>query len=243
MKVFIFILVLWLTPVWSAECQDFKFQEAPFTACTAKILEDDIRLFLHDKTGKIFGQFQKLDNFLKEQDLDIIFATNGGMYHADRSPVGMYVENFKEFSPIITRDGPGNFGLLPNGVFCFSKKEFLILETKKFSQGKIQCQYATQSGTFVIYNGKINTKFIKEGTYKFVRSGVGISRDGLKAIFLISNQAVNFHHFASTFLDHFKIDNALYLDGNISRLYSPKINRIDCGFDIGPIVAVVAPAE
>ena len=54
---------------------------------------------------------------------------------------------------------------------------------------------------------------------------------------------MNFHHFASTFLDHFKIDNALYLDGNISRLYSPKINRIDFGFDIGPIVAVVAPAE
>ena len=243
MKVFIFILVLWLTPVWSAECQDFKFQEAHFTACTAKIPEDDIRLFLQDKTGKIFGQFQELDNFLKEQDLDIIFATNGGMYHADRSPVGMYVENFKEFSPLITRDGPGNFGLLPNGVFCFSKKEFLILETKKFAQGKIQCQYATQSGPLLVIDGKIHPKFIKDGTSKFVRSGVGISRDGLKAIFLISNQAVNFNHFASTFLDHFKIDNALYLDGNISRLYSPKINRMDFGFDIGPIIAVVAPAE
>ena len=243
MKFFFIILALWLTPVWSAECQDFRFQETPFTACTAELPKDDVRLFLNDKTGKIFGQFQKLDTSLKEQDLDIIFATNGGMYHADRSPVGMYVENFKEFSPLITRDGPGNFGLLPNGVFCFSKKEFLILETKKFAQGKIQCQYATQSGPLLVIDGKIHPKLIKDGTSKFVRSGVGISRDGLKAIFLISNQAVNFHHFASTFLDHFKIDNALYLDGNISRLYSPKINRIDFGFDIGPIVAVVAPAE
>ena len=243
MKVFIFILVLWLTPVWSAECQDFKFQEAHFTACTAKIPEDDIRLFLQDKTGKIFGQFQELDNFLKEQDLDIIFATNGGMYHADRSPVGMYVENFKEFSPLIITDGPGNFGLLPNGVFCFNEKQFLIVESKKYEKSKIQCQYATQSGPLLVINGKIHPKFIKDGTSKFVRSGVGISRDGLKAIFLISNQAVNFHHFASTFLDHFKIDNALYLDGNISRLYSPKINRMDFGFDIGPIIAVVAPAE
>ena len=92
-------------------------------------------------------------------------------------------------------------------------------------------------------DGKIHPKFIKDGTSKFVRSGVGISRNGLKAIFLISNQAVNFNHFASTFLDHFKIDNALYLDGNISRLYSPKINRMDFGFDIGPIIAVVAPTE
>ena len=243
MKVFIFILVLWLTPVWSAECQDFKFQEAHFTACTAKIPEDDIRLFLQDQTGKIFGQFQELDNFLKEQGLDIIFATNGGMYHADRSPVGMYVENFNEFSPLINRKGPGNFGLLPNGVFCFNKKEFLILETKKFARSKIQCQYATQSGPLLVMDGKIHPKFIKDGTSKFVRSGVGTSKDGLEAIFLISNQAVNFYHFANTFLDHLKIDNALYLDGNISRLYSPKLNRIDFGFDIGPIVAVVAPAE
>ena len=243
MKFFFISLALWLTPVWSAECQDFRFQETPFTACTAELPKDDVRLFLNDKTGKIFGQFQKLDTSLKEQDLDIIFATNGGMYHTDRSPVGMYIENFNEFSPLITRDGPGNFGLLPNGVFCFSKKEFLILETKKFAQGKIQCQYATQSGPLLVIDGKIHPKFIKDGTSKFVRSGVGISRDGLKAIFLISNQAVNFHHFASTFLDHFKIDNALYLDGNISRLYSPKINRMDFGFDIGPIIAVVAPAE
>ena len=243
MKVFIIVLVLWLTPVWSAECQDFKFQEAPFTACTAKIPEDDIRLFLYDKSGNIYGQFQKLDNFLKEERLNIIFATNGGMYHADRSPVGMYVENFKEFSPLIIRDGPGNFGLLPNGVFCFNKKVFMILETEKFARSKIRCQYATQSGPLLVIDGKIHPKFIKNGTSKFVRSGVGISRDGSKAIFLISNQAVNFHHFASTFLDRLEIDNALYLDGNISRLYSPKLNRIDFGFDIGPIIAVVAPAE
>ena len=243
MKVFIIVLLLWLTPVWSAECQDFKFQEVPFTACTAKIPEDDIRLFLYDKTGNIYGQFQKLDNFLKEERLNIIFATNGGMYHADRSPVGMYVENFKEFSPLIISDGPGNFGLLPNGVFCFNNKEFLILETESFATRKIQCQYATQSGPLLVIDGKIHPKFIKNGTSKFVRSGVGISRDGSKAIFLISNQAVNFHHFASTFLDRLEIDNALYLDGNISRLYSPKLNRIDFGFDIGPIIAAVAPAE
>ena len=110
-------------------------------------------------------------------------------------------------------------------------------------QGKIQCQYPTQSGPLLVIDGKIHPKFIKDGTSKFIRGGVGISRNRLKAIFLISSQAVNLHNFASTFLDHFKIDNALYLDGTISMLYSPKINRKDFGFDIGTIVAVVAPAE
>jgi uncharacterized protein YigE (DUF2233 family) len=202
-----------------------------------------MRLFLHDKTSKNFGQFQKLDTFLNRQGLKIIFATNGGMYHNDRQPVGLYVENFSEFSPLITIDGPGNFGLLPNGVFCFNKGEFIILETRSFAQAGVHCQYATQSGPLLVIDGEIHPKFIKGGSSKFIRSGVGISSDGKKAIFLISNEPVNFHHFASTFLDHLAITNALYLDGNISRLYSPKLNRLDFGFDIGPIVAVVAPAD
>ena len=161
MKFFFIILALWLTPVWSAECQDFRFQETPFTACTAELPKDDVRLFLNDKTGKIFGKFQKLDTSLKEQGLDLIFATNGGMYHTDRSPVGMYIENFNEFSPLITRDGPGNFGLLPNGVFCFNKREFFILETKKFAQAEIQCQYATQSGPLLVIDGKSTQNLLK----------------------------------------------------------------------------------
>ena len=243
MKISIIILALWITPVWSADCKDFIFKKTSFTACTAKLPEDDLRLFLLDENGKNFGQFQKLDSFLKEQSLDIIFATNGGMYHNDRSPVGLYIENFKEVSSLITRAGPGNFGLLPNGVFCLKKREFIILDTKKFEQKKLKCNYATQSGPLLVIDGKIHPKFIKNGSSKFIRSGVGISRDGLKAIFLISNKSVNFHDFASTFLDHLNIDNALYLDGNISRLYSPKFNRVGFGFDVGPIAAVVAPAD
>jgi uncharacterized protein YigE (DUF2233 family) len=242
-KISIIILALWITPVWSADCKDFIFKKTSFTACTAKLPEDDLRLFLLDENGKNFGQFQKLDSFLKEQSLDIIFATNGGMYHNDRSPVGLYIENFQEVSSLITRAGPGNFGLLPNGVFCLKKREFIILDTKKFEQKELRCNYATQSGPLLVIDGKIHPKFIKNGSSKFIRSGVGISRDGLKAIFLISNKSVNFHDFASTFLDHLNIDNALYLDGNISRLYSPKFNRVGFGFDVGPIAAVVAPAD
>jgi uncharacterized protein YigE (DUF2233 family) len=242
-KISILILALWITPVWSADCKDFIFKKTSFTACTAKLPEDDLRLFLLDENGKNFGQFQKLDSFLKEQSLDIIFATNGGMYHNDRSPVGLYIENFQEVSSLITRAGPGNFGLLPNGVFCLKKREFIILDSKKFEQKELRCNYATQSGPLLVIDGKIHPKFIKNGSSKFIRSGVGISKDGLKAIFLISNKSVNFHDFASTFLDHLNIDNALYLDGNISRLYSPKFNRVGFGFDVGPIAAVVAPAD
>ena len=127
--------------------------------------------------------------------------------------------------------------------FALKKREFIILETRKFAQARVHCQYATQSGPSLVINGKIHPKFIKDGASKFIRSGVGVSTDGLEAVFLISIEPVNFHHFATTFLDHLAINNALYLYGNISRLYSPKLNRLDFGFNIGPIVAVVAPAE
>ena len=72
----------------------------------AKLPNDDIRLFLRDKNGKNFGQFQRLNVSLTEQGLNIVFATNGGMYHANRSPVGLYVENFTQYSPLITGNGP-----------------------------------------------------------------------------------------------------------------------------------------
>ena len=88
MKIYILILAIWFTPVWSAECLDFEFKETSFTACTANLPNDDIRLFLRDKNGKNFGQFQRLNMSLTEQGLNIVFATNGGMYHANRSPVG-----------------------------------------------------------------------------------------------------------------------------------------------------------
>jgi uncharacterized protein YigE (DUF2233 family) len=45
---------------------------------------------------------------------------NAGMFHEDLRPVGLYIEDGAEEMRLVTRDGPGNFGLLPNGVLCIS---------------------------------------------------------------------------------------------------------------------------
>jgi uncharacterized protein YigE (DUF2233 family) len=52
---------------------------------------------------------------------------------------------------------------------------------------------------------------------------------------------VTFHQFGRAFRDVLKTPNALYLDGNISRLYAADLNRNDFGRTMGPIVAVSAP--
>jgi uncharacterized protein YigE (DUF2233 family) len=54
---------------------------------------------------------------------------------------------------------------------------------------------------------------------------------------------VNFHGFARLFRDGLGTPNALYLDGVVSRLYAPEIQRDEPGLDLGPIVAVVSAPE
>ena len=50
---------------------------------------------------------------------------------------------------------------------------------------------------------------------------------------------MTFYEFASFFRDGLHCREALYLDGTISSLYAPSINRQDQGPDMGPILGVV----
>jgi uncharacterized protein YigE (DUF2233 family) len=62
-------------------------------------------------------------------------------------------------------------------------------------------------------------------------------------VFAISNDTVNFHDFATLFRDRLNTPNALYFDGKVSRLYAPSLNRSDFGWQLGPIVGVLDPAQ
>ena len=57
--------------------------------------------------------------------------------------------------------------------------------------------------------------------------------------FAISDVPVTFHDFASLFRDRLDTPDALFLDGQVSRLYAPAISRDEPGLDLGPIVGVV----
>ena len=87
----------------------------------------------------------------------------------------------------------------------------------------------------------IRDRFLPTSDSLYRRNGVGVSADGSRAVMVISNTAVNFHAFARFFRDELGLPNALYLDGSISRLYAPQLNRHDGGFPMGPILGVVGP--
>jgi uncharacterized protein YigE (DUF2233 family) len=231
--------LLLLTPTLAAaDCRDITFEGASYTLCEVAISED-LRLF-HTGPDGVYGSFAKVDVALATEGKALGFAMNAGMYHRDLAPVGLYIENSTEQSGLITRDGPGNFGLLPNGVFCIGKT-FRVIESRSFKSERPDCRYATQSGPMLVIKGDLHPQLLPDSDSTYVRNGVGVSADGSRAILAISNDAINFHSFARLFRDELGLADALYFDGNISRLYAPALSRHDGGFPMGPIIGTVVP--
>ena len=235
-------LVFWAClalPGWAASCKNVSFDGLSFAICEVDATTEDIRLFLNDDTGRPFGNFPAVDRALAQDGQTLAFAMNAGMYHEDRAPVGLYIEDGTETAGLVTRAGPGNFGLLPNGVFCVQEGRALVIESLTFRDTAPDCRFASQSGPMLVIDGALHPRFLPDSTSRFVRNGVGTSADGTRVVFAISRQAVTFDQFGRLFRDGLKLPNALYFDGNVSRLYAPEIGRNDAGFRLGPIVGVV----
>ncbi|GAB1477591.1 phosphodiester glycosidase family protein [Paracoccaceae bacterium] len=223
-------------------CRDLSFEGAGYTACEVTPAEDT-RLFLYGAGGP-FGTFAALETALRAQGLTLEFAMNAGMFHEDFAPVGLYVEDGKEGHPLVTSAGPGNFGMLPNGVFCIGGvRPFAVMESKAFAEAMPACRHATQSGPMLVIGGTLHPRFIPGSDSLKYRNGVGVSADGQRAVFVISDGRVNFDSFGRLFRDVLQLPEALYLDGSISRLYAPQIGRDDGGWPMGPMVAVVRAKE
>ena len=225
-------------PVSAGACRDLMHDGNRYTICEIDAATEDLRLFLYRPDGTPFGQFSSIEAALRP-DHRLSFAMNAGMYHDDRAPVGHYVEDGQEVMRVIPNAGPGNFGLLPNGVFCIRDGRADVIETLAFIDQNPTCRFATQSGPMLVIDGKLHPRFLADSTSRYVRNGVGTSADGTRAIFAISRNAVTFHEFGRLFRDELSLPNALYFDGNVSRLYAPDIGRNDPGFNMGPIVGVV----
>jgi uncharacterized protein YigE (DUF2233 family) len=227
-------------PAMAEGCRDLDFEGKSFTVCEADPARDDIRLFLNDADGDLLGTFDNLEAAVAPER--VAWAMNGGMYHTDRRPVGHYVENGTEVAPLVTREGPGNFGLLPNGVLCFGGGKAAIIESRRFAELDPTCRFATQSGPMLVIEGALHPRFLKDSDSLNIRNGVGVAGNG-QLIAAMSNEKVNFHQFARLFRDVLMTPNALFLDGTISRLYAPQLDRHDFGFPMGPMLGVIVPGD
>ncbi|MCY4304616.1 MAG: phosphodiester glycosidase family protein [Aestuariivita sp.] len=222
------------------ECSQVKHRLAEFTVCQVNADQDEIKLFHTDpRSNKPFGSFKNLQEFLAPQHIELQMAMNAGMYHHDLSPVGLFIENGQTQNHIVTLAGPGNFGMLPNGVFCIQKERATVIESRQFVQQQMICDFATQSGPMLVIDGMLHPRFLENSNSLFRRNGVGTSHNGQIIFFAISEQPINFYTFGTLFRDVLNVQQALYFDGKVSRLFAPMHNRNDLGPWMGPIVGVI----
>ncbi len=220
-------------------CRSVEHLGDAYNICSYNVAEHEIRLFHSDASGTPFYQFSTLERELDEQGETLIFAMNGGMYHEDRRPVGFFRDAYGDQATVNTNDGPGNFHMKPNGVFWLDVDRAGVTESQAFLDQEIDPVYATQSGPMLVVDGALHPALNPDGTSHRRRNGVGVSADGETVHFAISDAAVTFYEFATLFRDEIGVPNALFLDGQVSRIYAPEINRNEIGADLGPIVGVV----
>ena len=175
------------------------------------------------------------------------FAMNAGMYNAHYAPIGYTVIEGKELKSLNTKEGGGNFHLLPNGVMWWDKVgNVQITESnaldEQLNNGDVQPWYATQSGPMLVINNEIHPQFKPDSTSLKIRNGAGVCSDD-SIQFVNSDEPVTFYQFASLFKDNLSCPNALFLDGGIaSALYAPSIDKQDKK-EMGVMIGVVENKE
>ncbi|MCP4521979.1 MAG: hypothetical protein GY827_09875 [Cytophagales bacterium] len=220
----------------------FVYNNESYTAVIVDLEKHDINLHWLSPAKRPYGNLTAVHNLLKKQQKEIVMITNGGMFHPNQFPVGLFVSNGKQFSKIdATGNKADNFHMLPNGVFYTDSTGAHVLETGTFIKGykskKIQPIVATQSGPMLVIDGEHHHRFNHGSRSRKLRSGVGILPNG-KIIFIISDEHnTNFFQFSTIFKDVFACQNALFLDGAISKMYTPKLSP-KLGGHFGPMISV-----
>ena len=171
----------------------------------------------------------------------LVVAMNGGMYHANRRPVGLHIERGEEAAPIVRGPSPGNFGMLPNGVFVVDAAGAAVVDTVAWTRAADGVWLATQSGPALLLGNTIHPRFLPDSPSLNLRNGVGV-RDPKHVVLAISETGVRFHDMATLFRDALGCENALYLDGAVSSLHGPGHEETDATFGrFSSILAVTVP--
>jgi uncharacterized protein YigE (DUF2233 family) len=155
----------------SAPCQPVTYEHSEYTVCEVDLRRQSVKLFWK-KDGQPYEYLSSLPRALGNRSRHLLFATNGGMYHPDNSPVGLYIEEGRELVRANTSAGPGNFHMRPNGVFYLTGEVAGILETRAFIKQKPQVDFATQSGPMLVIDGEVNARFVRYGESRKYRVAV-----------------------------------------------------------------------
>lgn len=227
-----------LTVTDAVACETVAHLGQSYAVCRFDPVKDDIRIVHTGRDGVPYGGFVPLVEDVRREQEYPVFAMNGGMYEHDLSSVGLLVTDGVERKPAARGNGWGNFYLKPNGVFFIEGKSAGVMETEAYLAGGRKPDFATQSGPMLVIDGALHPAFLPQSDSLQIRNGVGVDGEG-DVLLAISLEPVRFHDFATLFRDALGCPNALFLDGSISSLYAPALNRYDNEHPMGPIIAVI----
>ncbi len=151
-------------------------------------------------------------------DPRVAVATNAGIFTPEFVPGGLLASDGVELHALNLNDGGGNFHLKPNGVFEIrSDGRAAVVDSTAYDPTGVE--FATQSGPALVLGGVVHPEFRAGSTNLAFRSGVGVSPDGKTVYLAMSSSLTNFYDFATLFTETLGCADALYLDGDISRLW------------------------
>lgn len=219
-------------------CRNVTFEQVSLTHCIADPAEHRIATALSGANGKPYRSLSNLASGRSADAKSVAFAVNGGMFDGEGKPIGYYVQNKDRTKELNRNDGPGNFHLMPNGVFFGTGSKWQV-HTSDYFYRMIgdRPDFGTQSGPMLVINGKLHPEIADNGPSKAIRNGVGVGTDG-RAHFVIANAPLSFGVLARFYRDELKVPNALFLDGNVSALWDPATDRMDAGAALGPLIVV-----
>lgn len=220
----------------TSACRQRSFEGSSFTVCRYDRRRDEIVLALDGPHGPL-RSFAALDQQLGPRTRRLRFAMNAGMYDEAGNPIGLFVEDGGQRHPINRQRGPGNFHLLPNGIFTVAADgRVAVVSGARYDPAR-RPRWATQSGPMLVIDGRLHPAIQDNGPSLHIRNGVGVdSRD--TAWFVISDDAVSFGRMARFFRDGLHCPNALFLDGSVSSLWDQPGGRRDTNSGLGPLVVV-----
>ena len=220
-------------------CEPVMFEDSPLTHCIADPARHSIALDLAPEGSETpYRSLTTLADRMPDADT-VVLAMNGGMYDGEGEPIGYYVEDGRRLAVLNENDGPGNFHLLPNGVFYGDASgPWRVRDAERFADTvERRPAFATQSGPMLVVNGELHPSFDPDGDSRKIRNAVGVDDAG-RAHFVISEAPLSFGKLARFYRDVLNVKNALFLDGSVSQIWDPARGRMDTGPQIGPIIVV-----
>ena len=222
----VFLVLLLLAPVraGAVESRSLTLAGQGYRLVELDLAHDALELRWRDREGHAINSIEGLREWGARHGRTLEFATNAGIYDRALRPLGLHVEEGQTLRALNTTPGAaraGNFSLQPNGVFFVDRAGRAgVVTTERWHAHPVDARLASQSGPMLVIDGAINPAFDAGSTSLKWRSGVCAPEPG-RVVFLVSDVPVSFHAFARAFRDGVGCRDALFLDGTLSRIWTP----------------------